>query len=67
MFFSRPERKKKHPMLWLMGGAFALIGIGSLITASKNAMAEGIKKVKGLFCKCGSEGQKAGQDSGAHE
>lgn len=60
MFFSRPERKKKHPMLCLMGGALALVGIGSLITASKNVMTEGANKIKSLFCKCGSaakEGQ----------
>lgn len=64
MFFSRPERKKKHPMLCLMGGALALVGIGSLITASKNVMTEGVKKFKDLFCKCGSKTQE-GQDGGA--
>lgn len=53
MFFSKPERKKKkHPLLCLMAGTFAVIGIGSLVSASKNAISGGMKKIKQMFCKC---------------
>ncbi|HBJ19473.1 MAG TPA: hypothetical protein DDY70_07060 [Clostridiales bacterium] len=53
MFFSKPERKKKkHPILCLMAGTFAVVGIGSLVSASKNMIEGGMKKMKQMFCKC---------------
>lgn len=53
MFFSKPERKKKkHPLLCLMAGTFAVIGVGSLVSASKTMIGDGMKKIKRMFCKC---------------
>lgn len=53
MFFSKPERKKKkHPILCLMAGTFVAIGVGSLVSASKNMIGDGMKKIRCMFCKC---------------
>ncbi len=53
MFFSKPERKKKkHPILCLMAGTLTVIGIGSLVGASKNMLECGRQKLKQLICRC---------------
>ena len=35
-----------------MAGTFAVIGVGSLVSASKTMIGDGMKKIKRMFCKC---------------
>ena len=49
MFFVKNEKKKRHPFIGMLVGAFATLGAVSLISAAKTSVKNGWCKMTGCI------------------
>lgn len=51
MFFAKNERKKRHPIMKMLVGAFAALGACTVVSAGKNLVKNAGEKMSGLMKK----------------